>query len=239
MQIPSVTKDQMIKVDKYATEFFGVEIVQLMENAGRNIASFAKQQLRNVEYKKIAILCGKGNNGGDGLVAARFLHNWGADITCIIADNKDNLSKLTNDNFGTLRSMYVNVLWPIDNVKFEKAIRDSNLVIDALFGYNIKDNPQGTYAFLIELANNSNKNILAVDIPSGLDPDTGNAYEPCIKAKWTLALGLPKAGMLQKNAKEFVGELWLADIGIPKEVYTKLEMNVPNIFRDKEIVRVS
>jgi len=238
MQIPSVTKEQMNKVDKYAVEFFGVEILQLMENAGRNIAEFSRKQLGNVEDKKIVVLCGKGNNGGDGLVAARSLDNWGADVTCIMADNKDNLSKLTNDHFGTLRSMYVNILWSIDNMKFEKAVKDSNLIIDALFGYNIKDNPQGIYEFLIKLANSSSKKILSVDIPSGLDPDSGNAYSHCIKAKWTLTLGLPKIGMLQKHAKEYVGELWLADIGIPKEVYTKLEMNVPNIFRDKEIVKV-
>jgi len=238
MQIPSITKEQMNKVDKYAVEFFGVEILQLMENAGRNIAEFSRKQLGNVEDKKIVILCGKGNNGGDGLVAARFLHNWGADVTCIMADNKDNLSKLTNDHFGTLRSMFVNIMWPIDNMKFEKAIKDSNLIIDALFGYNVKDTPQGVYEFLIKLANSSGKKILSVDIPSGLDPDSGNAYSHCIKAKWTLTLGLPKTGMLQKHAKEYVGEIWLADIGIPKEVYTKLEMSVPNIFRDKEVVKV-
>src|SRR3989344_5357169 len=175
MEIPAFTREQMNKVDKYAVEFFGVEILQLMENSGRNIAEFSRKRLGNVEDKKIVVLCGKGNNGGDGMVAARFLHNWGADVTCIIADNKDNLSKLTNDHFGTLRSMYVNILWSIDNMKFEKAIKDSNFIIDALFGYNINGNPQGTYAFLIHLANASRKNALAVDIPSGLDPNSGNA----------------------------------------------------------------
>ena len=238
MEIPAVTKEQMNKIDKYATEFFGVGILQLMENAGRNIAEFSRKQLGNVEDKKIVILCGKGNNGGDGLVAARVLHNWGADVTCVMADNKDNLNKLTNDHFGTLRSMYVKILWSIDNMKFEKAIKDSNLIIDALFGYNIKDSPQGVYEFLIKLANSSGKKILSVDIPSGLDADSGNAYSHCIKAKWTLTLGLPKTGIIQKHAKEYTGELWLADIGVPKEVYTKLEMKVPNIFKDKEIVKI-
>ena len=236
--IPTVTREQMNKVDKYAVEFFGIEILQLMENAGRNIAEFSRQQLESVEDKKIVILCGKGNNGGDGLVAARFLHNWGADVTCIMADGKEKLNELAKAHYETLENMSVDLLSAVDNTRIEKIINEADVVIDCLLGYNISGNPKETYALLIKMVNASKKNILSVDIPSGLDADSGNVYNPCIKAKWTLTLGLPKIGMLQKHAKEYVGELWLADIGIPKEVYTKLEMNIPNIFKNKEIVKV-
>lgn len=222
MKIPAVSKEQMSNVDKYAVEFFGVEILQLMENAGRHIAVFTRDRLSGIEHKRIVILCGKGNNGGDGLSAARFLHNWGAEVTCIIAENKDNLSKLTHDHLGTLSSMSINIVWPIDNLKFEKVIAESDLIIDCLLGYNIKGNPAGTYANLINLANQSEKKIISVDIPSGLDPDSGEAADPCIKAKWTLTLALPKIGF--QKAQDYVGELWLCDIGIPREVYTKLNI---------------
>src|SRR3972149_10611998 len=113
--IPTVTREQMNKVDKYAVEFFGIEILQLMENAGRNIAEFSRQQLESVEDKKIVILCGKGNNGGDGLVAARFLHNWGADVTCIMADGKEKLNELAKAHYETLENMSVDLLSAVDN----------------------------------------------------------------------------------------------------------------------------
>jgi len=231
MQIPSVTREQMTLVDKYAVEL-GIAIIQMMENAGRNIAVFSRQNL-GIENKKIAILCGKGNNGGDGLSAARFLANWEADVTCIMAER--DLNEHSNHHMKILKKINVKILWPDDDSA--NIIEEADLLIDALLGYNLDGDPRDNYASLIQLAN-ANENILAVDIPTGLDADTGTPYNPCIRASWTLTLALPKKGLLEDHAKEYVGELWLCDLGIPKEVYAKLGIDVPNIFKENEIVKV-
>jgi len=239
MDIPTVTKEQMRTIDEYAEKHFGVELLQLMENAGRNVASLARDMLGGAKGREILILAGKGHNGGDGLVAARFLQNWGAKPTVIIAGHPDELKQLTKEQNGILRSMFVNTLYPTNVMQFEPVFKHTDLIIDGLLGYNISSDPQGMYANLIQLANNSGKKILAIDLPSGLDPDTGRPYNPCIRAKATLCLTLPKKGCLEKNAKQFTGDIYVADLGVPNEVYQLMSLPVGPIFERKDIVKIS
>jgi NAD(P)H-hydrate epimerase len=96
------------------------------------------------------------------------------------------------------------------------------VIIDALLGYNIKGNPRESTAVLIRYANETGKPIVALDLPSGLDPDTGKAFNPCIRATSTLTLALPKTGLMVETARSYVGDIYLADIGIPKEVYEEV-----------------
>lgn len=232
--IPSVFAEQMRKIDELAEKHFGLDAGMLMENAGRSAAMFVRDKL-GIQGRKIAVLAGKGNNGGDALVAARFLHNWGADVHVIFADHPDNFSQLTKWHSGVLRSMFVELLYQTSQFQCERVISECDLVIDGLIGYNLSGNPSGFYANLINMANK--KKILAVDVPTGLNADTGDAYEPCIKAKWTITMALPKKGLLEKKAKDFVGELWVADIGVPHEVYELMGLAVPKLFKDKDIVK--
>ncbi len=238
MNIHSVSSEQMRKIDDLAIRHFGIDILQLMENAGRNVAELARQALKNPEHKQIVVLAGKGNNGGDGLVAARFLHNWGAKVDVIVPDHPDNLSQITKEQSGILRSMYVPLLYMTDLIKFELLFKKADLIIDGLLGYNIHGPPTGACADVINLANNSGRKILAIDMPSGLNPDTGEVYEPCIKAKYTLTLALPKKGLLEKQAEPAVGELYVCDIGVPNEVYQLIGLSVPNVFGKREIVKI-
>lgn len=234
--IPSVSVDQMKKIEELAEKHFGMDKGMLMENAGRNVAMLCRQILNGVREKTITVLAGKGNNGGDGLVAARFLHNWGARVTVIMADHPDNFFQLTKWHSGVLRSMFVNTLNPTNNLQFRDTIGGSDMIVDALIGYNIKGNPEGMYAALVNMANASRKKIIAVDVPTGLDSDTGHPYDPCIKAKYTLTFALPKKGLLV--SKNCVGELWVGDIGIPHEVYELLGMKIEKIFEKKDLVKV-
>ena len=236
--IPSVSVDQMKKIEELAEKHFGLELGMLMENAGRNVAMLARQILNDVREKTITVLAGKGNNGGDGLVAARFLHNWGARVTVIMADHPDNFSQLTKWHSGVLRSMFVTTLYPTNNLQFRDTIDSSDLIIDALIGYGLQGNPQGMYATLINMANSSGKKIIAADVPTGLDANTGHPYEPCIKARWTITFALPKNGLIEKTAKEFVGELWIGDIGIPHEAYELMGLKLEKIFAKKDLVKM-
>ena len=238
MNFPTVSSDQMEKVDDLATRHFGLDLVQLMENAGYLTARLAREIIGRLDKRKITVLVGKGNNGGGGIIAARHLQNWAAKVTVIIPDHPDNISRLNNEQLGVLRSMFVDRQFNTSRLMWEDSVLKADLVIDALLGYKINRNPEGDYSYLIELVNKSKAKKLSIDIPSGLNPNTGDPYSPCIKADYTLTLALPKKGLLEKKAKEFVGKLYLGDIGIPKEVYQLLGIEVPNLFEKNELIRI-
>ena len=241
-KIPSVTVDQMREVDRIMVEEIGVSIMMMMENASRNIAILSRKLLKgSVKGKTITVLCGKGNNGGDGLGAARHLTNFGAKCRIILATSSSNLRP------DAKRQLYV--LEKTDTQIFEinqtdkktrgLLLKQSHLIIDALLGYNLIGNPKEPIATIIKSANQSGKQILAVDIPSGLSGDSGKKYDPTIKAHSTITLALPKVGLLQENARIYVGNLYLTDLSVPKTVYNKIGINVFPIFEKEEIIRIN
>ncbi|MBI2579437.1 MAG: hypothetical protein HYW27_00870 [Candidatus Aenigmarchaeota archaeon] len=151
---------------------------------------------------------------------------------------RDNLKKWTKWHIGTLKSMYVDVLYPTNQFAFADTFKKCDVIIDALVGYGINRPPSGFYESLIKMANESGKKILSIDMPTGMNPDTGGPYGACMKAKWTLSVGMPKKGLLEKKAKDFTGMLYLCDIGIPPEVYELLQIKYENPFDRNEIVKL-
>ncbi len=238
MQIPKVSVEEMIKIDDLAARHFGVDLVQLMENAGRVTAVLARETLGRIENRRIVVLVGKGNNGGDAITAARHLHNWGAKVIVIIPDHPDNFSQINKEQLGILRSMFLERLFNTHKLLWEDTIMKADFVVDGLLGYKINRSPEGDYALLINYANSCKGKILSIDTPSGLNPDTGDAYSPCMKADFTLSLGLLKRGLAEKKAREFVGKLFVGDIGIPHEVYELLGLKIPKIFGKSELVKI-
>lgn len=233
--LPTITAEQMKQIDDITINRFGVKSEMLMENAGRSVAMFARQILKDLKGKEIVILVGKGNNGGDALVAARFLHSWNAKVSCIIADHPDNQKELTKWHVGVLKSMYVNVVYQTEQITFQQLMKTSSLIIDGLIGYNLDGDPKGIYKTLIELANNSGKKILSIDNPSGFDLASGEVRNPCINANYTLCMALPKSSLIGKKQ---AGEIWVGDIGIPHEVYEFLDMKIPKIFEEKDLIKM-
>lgn len=238
MQIPVVSIEQMSKIDDLAVRHFGLDLVQLMENAGCLTARLSREAIGRLDKRKITVLVGKGNNGGDGIIAARRLQNWGATVTAIIPDHPDNISKINNEQLGVLRSMFVDRQFNTYRLMWENSILKADLIIDALLGYKINRSPEGDYSYLIEIANKSKAKRISIDLPSGLNPDSGDPYNPCMKADYTLALGAIKKGLLEKKAEEFAGKLYLGDVGIPREVYQLLGIEMPNIFEKNELIKV-
>lgn len=240
-KIPTVTIEQMREVDKLMVEEIGVSIRMMMENASRNIAILARKMLGgSVKNKKIVILCGKGNNGGDGLGAARHLINYGARATCLLTTEVLELNADAKAQYEILKQTEANVR-PYHGPDCFSLLEDfvvADLLIDALIGYNLKDAPREPISTFITKANESKRPILAVDIPSGLQADTGEPLFPTIKAQATLTLALPKLGLLTEKAKEYVGELYVADLSVPKTVYEKIDVEVPVIFEKEEIVKI-
>jgi len=227
-----VTAEEMKVMDKEAIEGCGIDVLSLMENAGLATASVSRSMLKDsVRGKKIACLTGKGNNGGDGLVASRHLDNWGADLTVVLSSAKEELGETCSRQLAVVRSMGTPVLGPATE------LASFDLLIDALLGYNSRGDPREPMAGLIRAANGSGVPILAVDVPSGLDPTEGNPNEPCIRANATITLALPKTGFLNGRSKEFVGELYLGDVSIPGKVYEEFGQTAP-LFERGPVVRV-
>ena len=231
--IPVLTTPQMVEVDRLMIEEYQIELIQMMENAGRNLAELARRELGGlVVSKSIALLCGAGNNGGGGLVAARHLHNWGANVSLILAFDSSRLKEIPAHQWRILMQM------GLDSNK-EPDLPKADLILDALIGYGLSGDPRQPVAGWIEKANKAGRPILALDAPSGLDTTSGIPGNPCIKAAATLTLALPKMGLLTREAKDYVGDLYLADISVPPNLYHHLGVEVPNLFEKDTILKVS
>jgi NAD(P)H-hydrate epimerase len=228
-----VTADEMRQIDDMTIREFGVDVLILMENAGRAAAVLARQMMLGVTVgKRIACLVGGGNNGGDGMVAARHLANWGVDVSVVVGVTKDRMKGVPLEQFQVLEKMGVQI------VSTDYTLRSYDLLIDGLIGYGLDGNPRDRIATIIKGANESGRPILALDLPSGMNATTGEVYDPCIKATATLTLALPKTGFLSERASSYLGDLYLADITIPRNAYQRIgQQNV--LFRKDTLVKIS
>ena len=226
-----LTSTEMAEFDRTAIEDFGISETILMENAGVAVAGVARQMLGGrVEGRSVSIMVGKGNNGGDGLVAGRHLRNWGGHVSVLLAEGRPRRTEPAGQ-LAILDKMGVAPSGP------ETSLEGADLVIDALLGYNVRGDPREPLAGMIRRANSSRARVLAVDIPSGLDASTGAAGDPCVIADTTVTFGLPKTGFLSPGAGRFVGALLLADISFPASAYERYSQGA-GIFRDGPLVRI-
>ncbi len=234
--IPFLTADQMREVDRLMIEEYGIELLQMMENAGRGLADLARERFLggNPRRRAIVLLAGAGGNGGGGLVAARRLHTWGAQVHVLLTRAADTYREVPARQLATLRSMGVALAFEAEPAPLPSA----DLIVDALIGYSLSGDPRGVPAKLIRRANEAPAPVLSLDVPSGLDATSGHVAEPAIRANATLTLALPKTGLRAPAAGHHVGELYLADIGVPRELYAEasLGLDVGPIFAGGEIL---
>ncbi len=214
----TITPEQMERIDANS-EKLGVPRILLMENAGRAIAEHLKNHFKDLTDKKIIVAAGTGNNGGDGFVAARHLAGYGAKTTVILL-GLDVKTSEASTNWRALRNMTKTVrLITRSDAGFEKelerSILDADIVVDAIFGTGIKGMLKPPQSTAIDLINQSKAYTVAVDIPSGLDPLTGEVHDRAVAADATITFHRIKTGLLQRNT--LTGEVILAPIGIPPE----------------------
>jgi NAD(P)H-hydrate epimerase len=227
-----LTAEEMAEADRMAIEDYGIDVIALMENAGVATAQLAKKMLGgDVRGKSVCCLVGRGNNGGDGLVAARHLNNWGAGVRVILAGEKSDLREVPAKQIAIVDRMGIPVFGP------GEGLGDGHLVIDALLGYGSRGSPRGPVATLIRQGNGSRIPILAVDIPSGMDATSGEPGDPTVEARATVTFGLPKTGFLNPKARRYVGELYLADISMPGGIYASHSVG-KGLFAKDAIVRI-
>lgn len=234
MPIPFLTAEQMAEVDRLMIEEYQVSLLQMMENAGRQLADLARSRFLGGDPrgKQVVVLAGSGGNGGGGLTAARHLHNWGAAIEVILTRPQRDLNEVPARQAEILSAMDVS-LSPSD---LWKDLPDADLILDALIGYSLQGEARGEAARLILLANSHQRPILSLDVPSGLDATRGAVFSTVIKAAATLTLALPKTGLAEDRVGPYVGELYLADISVPPNLYQRLGLEVGAIFADRPVI---
>jgi NAD(P)H-hydrate epimerase len=221
--VPAVTAEEMREVDRIAMEDFGLGILQMMENAGRNLAQNVMDMLGD-DAGEITILAGAGGNGGGGLCCARHLHNRGFQVHLVLDRKATALRSAAVNQIQILRAAG---LQPVAPGEAGESISRADLVVDALIGYSLRGAPRGRAAELIALCNRHAARVLSLDVPSGLNATTGETPGVVVGPKRTLTLALPKTGLLGVP-----GDLYLADIGIPPEVYGQLGLSYRSPFRN-------
>ncbi|MFC1909377.1 NAD(P)H-hydrate dehydratase [Chloroflexota bacterium] len=219
-----VTAEEMRRIDQDCAGV-GLAVNVLMENAGKAVAEEVSRILSNIDKQQVLILIGPGNNGGDGLVAARYLHDSGASISIYLCSERAN-----DPNLELVRERGITCVTATGDAnlgKFDRLISSANCVIDALLGTGKMRPLQGVFQQVLERVGNYKRNneglrIIAVDLPSGLDADSGAIDPACLKANNTITLGLPKLGLYNFPGAERAGAVSIADIGIPEHLTEKI-----------------
>ena len=220
-----MTREQVRSFDQWAINTLGIPGVVLMENAGRSCAELIKEKLTGISSPKVCIFCGTGNNGGDGCVIARHLLNSGFKIVVVVCGDRNKIKGDAKINLDVLERLgrtieQLDLSGNIPN-QVETFTADTNMLVDGLFGTGLTGQLNSEYKELIESINTAKRPILAIDIPSGLDCDTGKPLGAAIKATYTVTFVAAKAGFIHSmagatspHALEYTGEIFIASIGV-------------------------
>ncbi len=230
------TVEMMRELDRRAIEELGIPGPILMEHAGHATYDALRQRLGGLEGHHVCVVCGAGNNGGDGFVIARKAHSAGAKVSVLLFGSPDRFSDDTRANYQMLESIGLTVERLPDAGRLRAALTEADAVIDALFGTGLAREVEGRYREAIEAINEASEAgalVVAVDIPSGIDGDSGAIHGVCVRADLTVTFGLPKQGNLLYPGAACGGELFVSTISFPPalqqvdELKTHLELPPP------------
>jgi len=218
--------EQMREADRRTIQEIGLASLVLMENAGRQLVAAIESLYPDLPDRRIAIVCGKGNNGGDGFVAARTLHQRGFDVSVFVIGPISEIKGDARTNLTILGNIGQTVVEVTDETAWElhgTEITGHDLIIDAMFGTGLTTPLSGFYETVVADINEAGVPIVAIDVPSGMSADTSDLIGDCIEATVTVTLGAPKVPLVLPPAEMKAGEVVIADIGIPSEVIEQLE----------------
>lgn len=220
-----LTTEQMIEVDRVMIEDLHIELIQMMENAGRNLA---RASIDLFGPQRATVCVGPGGNGGGGLVAARHLHNAGVAVTVVLGAERDRFTPIPAHQLDIVERM---------GLRFaEDAAEPTDLVVDAVIGYSLRGAPRGRAASVIDSMIGNAAPTISLDAPSGLDTTTGTTPGAAITADATLTLALPKAGLRDQPR---VGMLLVADISVPPSVTDDMGAGPGPDFASSPIVAIA
>ncbi len=225
---PTATRSQIRELDRIAIEEYGIDGLILMENAGRWCARSADRMVGGAAGRRVVVLCGPGNNGGDGFVVARHLSNWEADVGVLLLGRVEEAllgPREAATNLRITRNMSTEVRELASAPDAAQAIRDcsdSDLLVDALLGTGMHGEVREPFRSAIAAVNKCDCPVLAVDVPSGLDCDTGRPLGEAVRADRTVTFVLNKAGFTRPGARDYTGEVEVAEISIPRAAIEKV-----------------
>ncbi len=220
MEKPVATRDEIRAFDRYAIEVLGLPGIVLMENAGRQIAEAARAMLAGRAKPRVVILAGPGNNGGDGFVVARHLAMAGIRPEVALLAPREKIVGDADTNLRVLEPLGFQVRVLAGKVEamlgeLRPLLAEADLLVDGLLGTGTRGEIREPYASAIGAVNDARRPVLAIDIPSGLDPDTGKPLGPTVRATKTVTMAAVKVGFRKPGAEQYTGEVILADIGVP------------------------
>lgn len=214
-----MTREEVRGFDSWAINEVGVAGVVLMENAGRSCAELIKEKLSGVKEAKICIFCGTGNNGGDGYVIARHLLNSGLKTIVVICGDREKIKGDAKINLEILERLGQSIeQLGLSGGDIEKRVEefcgDADMIVDGLFGTGLRGELSEEYKRLIDSINSQGRPILAVDIPSGLECDSGEVLGAAVKASFTVTFAAVKKGFTTAEAAKYTGDVFVASIGV-------------------------
>lgn len=215
-------RDEIREIDRRAIEEYKIPGIILMENAGRNVVEEILKILPGTDKTRVAIFCGKGNNGGDGFVIARHLYNKGVDVSVYLTTEVSRV--LADGDASTNLQILLNMNLEVKELQREnirevgKALSNYNVIVDAIFGTGLSGEVSEPVSTLIAKINEADIPVVSVDIPSGLSCDDGVVLGIAVKATKTVTFVAAKTGFFQEQGKEYTGELIVSDISVPKEL---------------------
>jgi len=240
--IPTVTAAQMAEVDRLAIDEFGIDLLQMMEQAGSHLAELVRAELGgDLNGKRVVVAVGPGNNGGGGLVAARHLANRGASVRVILARPVNRLTEAGRHQLATLLEMSIDCCVAIYDVPEEEVdleFSTADAIIDAVLGYRAAGAPHDGVLWLVDRIGRAAAPVISLDLPSGIDADSGDAAGAAVRATATMTLALPKPGLFTASGREHAGRVHLGDIGLPAVLYRRLGLDAGTPFAAGRIVRL-
>jgi NAD(P)H-hydrate epimerase len=219
------TVDEMRFMDRYAIEKLGIAEEILMENAGLAAVNLLQKEI-GISGKKFVIFCGSGNNGGDGLVVARLIHSGGGSVKVFLLSDSNKYRGAAKTNFAIIARLPIEVIKLEGATAAKKDVAYCDVIIDSIFGTGLDRPVAGLASDVIALINKSKKKVLSLDIPSGVNGNTGEVMGAAVKADYTVTFGLPKIGNMLYPGYELCGKLFVSHISFPPSLYEQDELQV-------------
>jgi NAD(P)H-hydrate epimerase len=233
--LPHISVEQMKKVEQVMIDNYGIGRIQMMENAGISLAILAREKflIKNLPEKHVLIVAGTDENAGAVMAAARRLSIWGAQVSIMLSDPKGKFKSEVIAQFSICQKM---------KIPFVDKVGKQDLIIEGIQDAGFSGDPKEPAAKAIDMINDSTAPVLSLEAPSGLDLNTGKQGKPTVKAKATLALAIPKAGIFKLLATKYTGELFLADISVPPELFKSLQIESEpfhHVFNESSVVKIN
>ncbi|HSH22164.1 MAG TPA: NAD(P)H-hydrate epimerase [Candidatus Caenarcaniphilales bacterium] len=236
--VPTLSAAAFDQIDRVATEELGIESLQMFELAGAALAEVARREIGSLAAMRAVVLVGDGSNAGAALVAGRHLANLCASVHVILSVPARRLPLVARNRLATLIAMGVRccvVPWDLRDDELSRVLDGSDVVIDAILGDGMTDTSTAVRDLIARVAAGPTP-VLSVEVPTGVDADTGMAGEIAVKAAATLAIGLPKPALMSPLGRAYAGRRYLADIGLPRSFYGTAGPGTRSPFQDGPLV---